>query len=65
VILIPAEIDLKELARVATEIDRLESEIFAFCQSNTFTVDGLANLDRSVANRWPKHMGHERELETH
>lgn len=54
VIFIPPDVDLKELARVAHEIDRLESEIFRFCQSDSFDVDGLADLDRSVASRWPK-----------
>ena len=65
VILIPSEVDLKELAMVASEIDRLESEIFKFCQSKDFNVDGLADLDRSLSGRWPKPAGRARELETH
>lgn len=57
VLFIPAEVPLLELARVGHEIDRLESEIFAYCQSPDFTVDGLAELDASVARRWPKPTG--------
>ena len=57
VIYIPPEVDLTELAKVANEIDRLESEIFKYCQSKEFTVDGLAKLDRSVASRWPSRPG--------
>jgi 4-hydroxy-4-methyl-2-oxoglutarate aldolase len=64
VILIPPEIDLKELARVAAEIDSLEGEIFAFCQSKDFDVDGLARLDTSVMSRWPKPTGVTRGIET-
>jgi 4-hydroxy-4-methyl-2-oxoglutarate aldolase len=65
VILIPPEIDPKELASVAAEIDQLESEVFAFCQSPDFNVEGLAKLDRSVASRWPKPSGAQRKVETH
>ena len=54
VILIPQSIALFELAGVAAEIDRLESEIFAFCQSPDFSVEGLAKLNESVESRWPK-----------
>ena len=61
---IPPEIDLLELARVAAEIDRLESEIFALCQSKDFTVDKLAKLDASLASRWPKPRGKDRLLRT-
>ena len=43
-----------DLAAVAREIDRLEAEIFAFCQSPEFTVDGLARLQESVLDRWPR-----------
>src|SRR5262249_33987111 len=54
VLRIPPEIPLAELADVARAIDRLESEIFAFCQSPQFTVDGLARLQDDVLARWPK-----------
>ncbi|MGC8839330.1 MAG: RraA family protein [Anaerolineae bacterium] len=65
VILIPAEIPLRKLAEVAEEIDRLESEIFALCQSPDFSVEKLAELDASVAERWPKPTGRdERVLRT-
>ncbi len=57
VLMIPSEIPLKELAKVAAEIDRLESEIFALCQSEDFTIQALELLDKSVANRWPKPTG--------
>jgi regulator of RNase E activity RraA len=64
VLLIPPEIPLLELADVAREIDELEGEIFALCQSPDFSVEKLAELDRSVAERWPKPMGKERLLRT-
>jgi hypothetical protein len=64
VILIPPEISLPELAQVAAEIDRLEAEIFALCQSPDFSVDSLEKLDQSVASRWPKPGGKERLLRT-
>jgi regulator of RNase E activity RraA len=65
VILIPAEIPLLKLAEVAAEIDRLEGEVFALCQSPDFSVDRLAELDASVASRWPKPTGSdERVLRT-
>ncbi len=54
VILIPHEIPLLELAEAAAEIDRLEAEIFALCQSADFSIDKLAELDASVNRRWPK-----------
>ena len=53
VILIPPSIQLLELAEVAAEIDRLEGEIFAYCQSPVFSVEGLAKLNASVESRWP------------
>lgn len=53
VILIPPEIPLRELARVAAEIDRLEAEIFALCQSPGFSLERLIALDADVARRWP------------
>ncbi len=64
VILIPPEISLLELAQVAAEIDRLEAEIFAMCQSADFSVEKLELLDKSVGSRWPKPAGKERLLQT-
>lgn len=64
VLLIPPEIPLIELADVAQRIDDLESEIFRLCQSAEFSVQKLAELDRSVAERWPKPVGKERLLRT-
>jgi 4-hydroxy-4-methyl-2-oxoglutarate aldolase len=65
VILIPPEIPLLKLAKTAASIDQLESEIFSLCQSAEFTVDKLAELDKSVASRWPKPSGkNERLLHT-
>lgn len=64
VILIPAEIPLPDLAWVADKIDRLESEIFRFCQSPDFNVEELAKLDGLVMSRWPKPKGTKREIET-
>jgi len=64
VILIPPEIPLLELAKTAEEIDRLESEIFALCQSPDFSVEALEKLDKSVASRWPKPNNKERLLLT-
>jgi regulator of RNase E activity RraA len=64
VLMIPPEIPLKVLAQVAAEIDRLESEIFALCQSKDFSVEALEALDKSVASRWPKPTGVERILQT-
>ena len=64
VLLIPPEISLLELADVARKIDELESEIFALCQSPSFSVDALAELDQSVTGRWPKPTGRERILRT-
>ena len=57
VLMIPAEIPLKALAKVAVEIDRLESEIFALCQSSEFSIEALEALDKSVTSRWPKPTG--------
>ena len=54
VLRIPPEIPIAELCAVAGEIDRLEAEIFGFCQSPDFSVDGLAALQDSVMARWPK-----------
>jgi regulator of RNase E activity RraA len=54
VLRIPAELDIDELCAVARKIDELEAEIFAFCQSPEFSVDGLAELQESVLARWPR-----------
>ena len=62
VILIPPEVPLAELADVAEEIERLEHEIFDFCQSPDFTVEGLGRLDRSVQERWPRPQGADQRL---
>jgi 4-hydroxy-4-methyl-2-oxoglutarate aldolase len=64
VLMIPPEVPLKVLAQVATEIDRLESEIFALCQSKDFSIEALEALDQSVASRWPKPTSAERILRT-
>jgi len=64
VILIPPEIPLLELAKVAEEIDRLESMIFALCQSSEFSIEALEELDKTIASRWPKPSGRERLLRT-
>jgi len=57
VLLIPTDVPLLELAEVAGNIDRLENEIFAFCQSPGFNIDDLAKLDASIQQRWPKLRG--------
>lgn len=62
VIRIPAEVPLGEFAQAAEEIERLEQEIFDFCQSPEFNLDGLEELDRSVQDRWPKTQGHDQRL---
>ena len=53
VLKIPPAIPVGELVEVAREIDRLEAEIFTYCQAPGFSVDGLADLQRSVESRWP------------
>jgi 4-hydroxy-4-methyl-2-oxoglutarate aldolase len=53
VLRIPESISVVELIAVAQEIDRLESEVFALCQSSSFSLDKLKALDASVMNRWP------------
>lgn len=57
VILIPPEVPLDELALAAEEIECLEQEIFDFCQSPEFSLEGLERLDLSVQERWPKPLG--------
>jgi 4-hydroxy-4-methyl-2-oxoglutarate aldolase len=64
VLMIPPEIPLRTLAQVAVEIDRLESEIFALCQSKDFSIEALEALDQSVASRWPRPNDTERILRT-
>jgi regulator of RNase E activity RraA len=64
VLLIPPEIPLLELADVARKIDELESEIFALCQSPTFSVEALTELDQSLSQRWPRPTSKERILRT-
>jgi regulator of RNase E activity RraA len=54
VLVIPSAIPLRALAQAAAEIDRLESEIFALCQSDAFSIEALEALDKSVTERWPK-----------
>jgi regulator of RNase E activity RraA len=54
VLRIPSEIDIGELVAAGREIDRLESEIFACCRGDGFTIDELARLQKSVLARWPK-----------
>jgi len=62
VLLIPAEIPLLELANVAGTIDRLESEIFALCQSPGFNIEDLTKLDASVQSRWPRPGGADKRI---
>jgi regulator of RNase E activity RraA len=47
-------VPVDELVDVADEIDRLEGEVFAYCQSVGFTVDGLRAVTESVDARWPR-----------
>jgi regulator of RNase E activity RraA len=54
VLRIPPEIPIAELVAVGREIDRLESEIFAECQSPDFSVERLVKVEESVLARWPK-----------
>ena len=39
------------------ESERLEQEIFDYCQSPEFSLEGLEKLDRSVQGRWPSPLG--------
>ena len=54
VLRIPPEIRLSDLVAAGREIDRLEQEIFAECQSEDFSVDRLERLQESVLSRWPR-----------
>jgi 4-hydroxy-4-methyl-2-oxoglutarate aldolase len=54
VLRIPGEIPIDELVDVAAEIDRLEHEVFEFCQGDGFNADGLGDLYASVQRRWPQ-----------
>jgi hypothetical protein len=62
ILFIPAEVPLLELAHVAGTIDRLESEIFALCQSPGFNIEELAKLDASVQSRWPRPRGADKRI---
>ena len=62
VMFIPDEIPLLELAQVAAEIDRLESEIFALCQGPDFSIERLTELDASVTRRWPRPTGKDERI---
>jgi len=53
VLRIPESIPIVELAKVAKEIDLLEGEVFALCQSPSFSLAALKELDASVMKRWP------------
>jgi 4-hydroxy-4-methyl-2-oxoglutarate aldolase len=59
---IPPQIPLQDLADVSGEIDRLESEIFVYCQSPGFNIDGLVKLDASVQSRWPRPLGKDKRI---
>ena len=54
VLRIPPEVPIGELVEAGREIDRLESEIFAECQSAEFGIDRLERLQESVLARWPR-----------
>ena len=53
VLRIPDELAIDVLVEAARSIDALESEVFSYCQSGEFTVEGMAALERSVLDRWP------------
>ncbi len=53
VLQLPPDIAVDVLVEAANRIDALESEIFSYCQTDEFTVEGLADLERSVLDRWP------------
>jgi 4-hydroxy-4-methyl-2-oxoglutarate aldolase len=53
VLRIPPEIPLDDLAAAGHEIDRLESEIFACCQADGFTIEQLIATEERVTARWP------------
>jgi len=53
VISIPQEIPLDKLVAVAAEIDSLENELFDYCQSPHFTINGLEKINDSINKRWP------------
>jgi 4-hydroxy-4-methyl-2-oxoglutarate aldolase len=54
VLRIPPEIPIAELVEAGRAIDRLESEIFAECQSPDFSIERLVKVEESVLARWPK-----------
>lgn len=53
VVSIPHEI-AAEVAAVGRAIDELELEIIGYCQSKSFTLQGLAELRARVGARWPR-----------
>ncbi len=53
VLFVPASIPLDELIEIGRTIDSLEQEVFALCQSKTFSLEKLKALDSSVIERWP------------
>jgi regulator of RNase E activity RraA len=63
VLRIPPEIPLDELVAAGREIDRLESEIFACCQSGDFSIERLERVQESVLSRWPRGTSSGREKE--
>ena len=53
VIIIPHEI-AAEVAAVGRQIDDLENEMIAYCNSGKFTPQGFAKMREGVTARWPK-----------
>ncbi len=53
VIQIPHEV-AAEVAAVGRQIDALEMEIIAFCESKDFSIEGLMKVRQAVGPRWPK-----------
>jgi regulator of RNase E activity RraA len=53
VLLIPPEIPLGDLIRIAREVDRLEREIIGYSLSPLPTVEGVIRVSESVTARWP------------
>lgn len=47
--MIPRQIPLAELGRVAAELDRLEARIFVLCLARDFTLEELTALDAEIA----------------
>ncbi len=57
VLYIPDDVPLDVLAGVGETIDQLEGEVFSFCQSKEFSLEGLKKIDASVVSRWPNPSG--------